>query len=100
MKITLAKNSGMKPSVMVVKGRFVDETIAAEIHNLASTAKCTPDEIVAACDVLANPARALAAQLGVAESRATHILSIINAAGAKIAGMKARLAQTSPIARR
>jgi hypothetical protein len=100
MNIVLAKGGGVKFNVMITKGRFVDEATSVEIRQLAARARCSTEEIVAACDVLANPARALAVQLGVAESRASEILSIINAQGAKLSGMKAKLAPTSHMGRR
>lgn len=90
----------MSMNVMIAPGRFVDEATAGEIRQLATQARCPAHAIIAACDVLANPALALAAQLGVAESRASEILSIINAQGAKLSGMKSRIAQTAPVRRR
>jgi hypothetical protein len=90
----------MKTNVLITKGRFVDQATADQIRNLATNAKCSPAEIVAACDVLANPARALSAVLNVAESRASAIISVINAQGAKLSGMKSRIAQAAPVGRR
>ena len=84
----------MSQQIMIAPGRFVDSITAAEIRSLAATAKCSPVELVAACDALASPARALAAQLGVSESRAESIINVINAQASKLSSMKAIIAKS------
>jgi hypothetical protein len=84
----------MSHQIMIAPGRFVDSTTANEIRGLAAKAKCSPAELVAACDALASPARALAAQLRVSESRAESIINFINAQAAKLSSMKAILAKS------
>lgn len=81
----------MSQQIMIAPGRFVDSDTAREIQNLAAKAKCSPAELVAACDALASPARALASQLRVTESRAESILNVINAQPGK---MKAVIAKS------
>jgi hypothetical protein len=84
----------MSQQIMIAPGRFVDSVTASEIQNLAAKAKCSPAELVAACDALASPARALAAQLRVTESRAESIINVINTQAGKLSSMKAIIAKS------
>lgn len=84
----------MSQQVMIAPGRFVDAATAHEMQNLAVTAKCSLSELVSAFDVQASPARALANQLRITESRASSILSAISAQGGKVATLKAVVAKS------
>ena len=84
----------MSQQVMIAPGRFVDAATAREMQNLAVSAKCSLSELVSAFDVQASPARALANQLRITESRAESILAAIKAKGGSISTLKSVVAKS------